>query len=182
MRPLWASSILRVSWKSSTIGKCPRCEAGRTVGTGALRFSSRSTTGGGVSTRAARHMWGFGRFGRSLRGGGNGRVPCSNLDTGETETSPREERGRHGRERETPNDAGGCSGQSIPARRGNGAFSTWLTGDCMEPTLAAGMMGVWVPRIPEVGEIGLYRLPPYSPRTQRLARIKGFEAEGGRVC
>ncbi len=107
MRPLWASSILRVSWKSSTIGKCPRCEAGRTVGTGALRFSSRSTTGGGVSTRAARHMWGFGRFGRSLRGGGNGRVPCSNLDTGETETSPREERGRHGRERETPNDAGG---------------------------------------------------------------------------
>ena len=42
-------------------------------------------------------------------------------------------------------------------------------------------MGVWVPRIPEVGEIGLYRLPPYSPRTQRLARIKAFEAEGGRV-
>lgn len=51
----------------------------------------------------------------------------------------------------------------------------------MEPTLTAGMMGVWVPRIPEVGEIGLYRLPPYSPRTQRLARIKAFEAEGGRV-
>lgn len=76
---------------------------------------------------------------------------------------------------------GGCSGQSIPARRGNGVFSTRLTGDCMEPTLTAGMMGVWVPRIPEVGEIGLYRLPPYSPRTQRLARIKAFEAEGGRV-
>ena len=76
---------------------------------------------------------------------------------------------------------GGCSGQSIPARRWNGAFSTWLTGDCMEPTLTAGMMGVWVPRIPEVGEIGLYRLPPYGPKTQRLARIKAFEAEGGRV-
>ena len=76
---------------------------------------------------------------------------------------------------------GGCSGRSIPARRGYGAFSTRLTGDCMEPTLTAGMMGVWVPRIPEVGEIGLYRLPPYSPRTQRLARIKAFEAEDGRV-
>ena len=42
-------------------------------------------------------------------------------------------------------------------------------------------MGVWVPRMPEVGEIGLYRLPPYGPRTQRLARIKAFDVEGGRV-
>ena len=51
----------------------------------------------------------------------------------------------------------------------------------MEPTLTAGMMGVWVPRIPEVGEIGLYRLPPYGPRTQRLARIRAVDVEAGRV-
>lgn len=76
---------------------------------------------------------------------------------------------------------GGARGDLSPHDEGTGAFSTWLTGDCMEPTLTAGMMGVWVPRMPEVGEIGLYRLPPYSPRTQRLARIKAFEAEGGRV-
>lgn len=76
---------------------------------------------------------------------------------------------------------GGAQGDLSPHDEGTGAFSTWLTGDCMEPTLTAGMMGVWVPRIPEVGEIGLYRLPPYSPRTQRLARIKAFDVEGGRV-
>ena len=76
---------------------------------------------------------------------------------------------------------GGCSWRSIPHDEGAGAFSTWLTGDCMEPTLRAGMMGVWVPRMPEVGEIGLYRLPPYGPRTQRLARIKAFDVEDGRV-
>lgn len=51
----------------------------------------------------------------------------------------------------------------------------------MEPTLRAGMMGVWVPRIPEVGEIGLYRSPPYGPRTQQLARIRAVDVDGGRV-
>ena len=51
----------------------------------------------------------------------------------------------------------------------------------MEPTLTAGMMGVWVPRIPEVGEIGLYRVPPYSREAQRLARIRAFDVEGGQV-
>lgn len=76
---------------------------------------------------------------------------------------------------------GGAQGDLSPHDEGTGAFSTWLTGDCMEPTLTAGMMGVWVPRMPEVGEIGLYRSPPYSPKTQRVARIKAFEAEGGRV-
>ena len=77
---------------------------------------------------------------------------------------------------------GGAAQGELPRHgEGTGAFSTWLTGDCMEPTLTAGMMGVWVPRVPEVGEIGLYRLPPYGPKTQRVARIKAFEAEGGRV-
>lgn len=120
MRPLWASSILRVSWKSSTIGKCPRCEAGRTVGTGAPRFSSRSTTGGGVSTRAARHMQGFGRFGRSRRGGGTGAFPAL--------TSIRAKRRQAHERKEADMDEngkrrtmrGGCSGRSIPARRGRG--------------------------------------------------------------
>lgn len=76
---------------------------------------------------------------------------------------------------------GGAQGNLSPHDEGTGAFSTWLTGDCMEPTLTAGMIGVWVPRMPEVGEIGLYRLPPYSPRTQRLARIRAVDVEGGRV-
>lgn len=76
---------------------------------------------------------------------------------------------------------GGGAVHGGQSRHGEGAFSTWLTGDCMEPTLTAGMMGVWVPRIPEVGEIGLYRLPPYGPRTQRLARIRAVDVEVGRV-
>lgn len=72
---------------------------------------------------------------------------------------------------------GGAAQGELPRHgEGTGAFSTWLTGDCMEPTLTAGMMGVWVPRVPEVGEIGLYRLPPYGPKTQRVARIKAFES------
>ena len=181
MRPLWASSILRVSWTSSTIGKCPRCEAGRTVGTGAPRFSSRSTTGGGVSTRAARHMQGFGRFGRSRRGGGTGAFPAL--------TSIRAKRRQAHERKEADMDEngkrrtmrGGARGDLSPHDEGAGAFSTWLTGDCMEPTLRAGMMGVWVPRIPEVGEIGLYRSPPYGPRTQQLARIRAVDVDGGRV-
>lgn len=138
--------------------------------------------GGGVSTRAARHMWGFGRFGRSRRGGGTGAFPAlTSIRAKRRQAHERKEADMDENGKRRTMRGGGCSGQSIPARRGNGAFSTWLTGDCMEPTLTAGMMGVWVPRIPEVGEIGLYRLPPYSPRTQRLARIKAFEAEGGRV-
>lgn len=120
MRPLWASSILRVSWKSSTIGRCPRCEAGRTVGTGAPRFSFRSIKGGGVSTRATRHMQGFGSSG--VPGGKGKRAAFTVL------TSIRAKRRQaHEREEADMDESekrrtmrGGCSGQSISARRGYG--------------------------------------------------------------
>lgn len=45
------------------------------MGTGAPRFSFRSIKGGGVSTRAVRHMQGFGRFGRSARRSGRATFP-----------------------------------------------------------------------------------------------------------
>lgn len=63
MRPLWGSPILRASWKSPTIGRCPICEAGRTVGNGRAPLFFSVDNGGGVSTHAARHMEGFGMFG-----------------------------------------------------------------------------------------------------------------------
>ena len=54
MRPLWASSILRASWKSSTIGRCPICEAGRTVGNGcAPLFVSVDSWGRRINPRGA---------------------------------------------------------------------------------------------------------------------------------